>query len=239
MALIAALPALASTGAFTGGAGVAAAGGGGLSGLLGGLGGLSGALGGLGGLFGGGSGGDAAEAQALAFMKGIEELRRQFNITREDLAPFLEAGTGALGDVTAGATIGGFGERLQELFSGGALDPLIEERQRAVESGLSARGLSRSGTAIRELADIPTQLGFDLENLLFGRASGLAGAGQSAAAGLGGFGAQTAQGIAGLQGDIGRARGAGIITDAQTQTEQINQLLQIGATALPKITSFF
>ena len=111
----------------------------------------------MGDLFGKGTGGEAAGAIGAANLQGIEELRRQFDIARENIMPFIEAGIGALGDVTGGATIGGFGERLKELFSGGALDPLVEERQRTVESGLSARGLSRSGTAIRELANIPTE----------------------------------------------------------------------------------
>ncbi len=184
-------------------------------------------------------GGEAAGAIGAANLQGIEELRRQFDVASQNVTPFIEAGIGALGDVTGGATIGGFGERLKQLFSGGTLDPLIEERGRAVESGLSARGLSRSGTAIRELADIPTQLGFDIENLLFGRQAGLAGQGLAGGLSLGGLGQQAAGGVASLFSRTGEARGAGIVTDAQARAAGIEQIGQIAATVLPIIVSFF
>ena len=161
------------------------------------------------------SGSRAAAAQVAGQQSGIDELRRQFGITQENLTPFIEAGTGALPGVIQGTTAGGLDERLAQIFDTDVFGSLVEERQRGVQGQLAAGGLTRSGTAIQEAANIPTSLGLALEQLLTGRGTALAGAGQSAAAGLGQFGAQASGGIANLLQQQGQARSSGIITDAE------------------------
>lgn len=185
------------------------------------------------GIIGGGgdAGVQAAQLEAEGNRKAIAEIRRQFDVTQGNLAPFLEAGTGALPGVIQGSTPQGLEEILAEIFRGGGFKSLLDERTRSVEGSLAAGGLTRSGAGIRELANIPTELGFQIENLLFGRQAGLAGAGQNAAAQLGVFGGQASTGIAGLQQDIGRAQGGGIITDQQARAAQQQQLLTAAATA--------
>lgn len=195
----------------------------------------------MGGLISGtkGTGGEAAGAQGAANLQGIEELRRQFDIASQNVTPFIEAGIGALGDLTSGATIQGFGDRLKQLFSGGALEPLLDERTRAVEGQLSAGGLTRSGAGLREIADIPTQLGLMIENLLFGRSQNLAGQGLSGGLNLGNLGQQAAGGVANLFSRTGQARSSGIVTDAQARAADFQQGFDIIGDALPIIASFF
>jgi len=169
----------------------------------------------VGGVLGKRAAGKAADAATAQSRLGIEELRRQFGIAREDLAPFREAGAGALGDVEQAASIPGFGERLAEIFSGGSLDPLIAERTRAAQGQLSAAGLNRSGTAVEEIADIPTDLGLQIEQLLTGRSQGLANLGFGAAQSGAGLASQLGQSLLGARQQIGQDRASGILGGAE------------------------
>lgn len=180
-------------------------------------------------VFGGGGGGDAgaraAEEANRLTAQGIAELRRQFTQTQANVQPFIQAGTSQLPGLQEGATIGGFGARLAELFSGGALDPLIEERTRATKGALSSAGLTRSGTAIEELSAIPQDIALFIENLLTGRSQNLAAGGQNAALGLGGIGAQTSGNIASLFQSQGSNVFQGGILDAQRQAGIFGDLI--------------
>ena len=182
-----------------------------------------------------GKGGDAAEQAAAANMAGIQEIRRQFDATKEDVDPFVQAGTEALPGVQEGSTLGGFGEMLRRIFQGGDLDPLVDERTRALRNNQSFAGTRRSGKGFQDIANIPTQLGFDLENLLFGRKQNLAGQGVNAALNLGQQGGNAASGIASLHQNTGQQRASGSLLDSQAFTEAINQGMGVASTVLPMI----
>jgi len=200
----------------------------------------------------------AAELGAESEAESRRILEQQLGITREQFAQFLEAGMGALPGLQAGfqaprgVTRGGLEESLAEIMGGGAFGSLIEERQRGIQGQLAAGGLTRSGRAIEEAAAIPTDLAFELESLLFGRAQGaeatriaglqdLSQMGLSAAAQTGGQTgaltqsiteairgqAQTAgQGITG----VAQAQATGILGGAQAQQQNIQNLLNLGGT---------
>jgi len=157
----------------------------------------------------------AGQIQSDAALAGIEELRRQFGITQENFAPFLQAGQGALPFVQQGSTVQGLDQILSEILGSGAFESLIGERTRAVEGQLAAGGLTRSGAGIEAAADIPTDLAFMIEQLLTGRATNLAGSGQNAAGQLGAFSGNTSSGIASLFGQQGAAQASGILGAAQ------------------------
>lgn len=190
-----------------------------------------------------GAGGRAGQAEVAGAQAGIEEIRRQFNVTQErfgetqaQLDPFVQAGTQALGGVQAAATPQGLEAIIGQILGGGAFQELVGERERAARGQLAAGGLTRSGTALQEIANIPTGLAFELENLLANRGANLAGSGQNAALGLGslsgqlaGQGAQAAQGIAGLSQAQGVSRGAGILTNAQAQSQALQQGLGLAS----------
>lgn len=169
------------------------------------------------GITGKGAAGDAAAAANRQAQLGIDELRRQFGIAREDLAPFLAAGTGGVQDFAQAASIPGFGERLWEILSGESLQPLIDERTRAAQGQLSAAGLNRSGTAVEEIANIPTELGLQIEQLLTGRSAGLANLGLGAAQSSAGLASQLGQSLLGARQQMGQTQASGILGDAQAR----------------------
>lgn len=197
---------------------------------------------------------EAANVAASASREGIEELRRQFDISRgdilaaqgqarSDLSPFRSAGLGGLVTFGSGITPEGLGSNLRRIFQGGALDPLIKERTEAAQGQLAATGLSRSGTALEEVARIPTELGFQVEQLLTGRAQDLANIGLGAATGtanvsqgagqaLSDLSQAFGQGVLGAQQGIGETLGQGIIGRGQAQAGFQQGLLGVLGLAL-------
>lgn len=184
--------------------------------------------------------GEAARIQSESAERSVQLLMEQLGITREQFAPFVQAGVGALGDVQQGATTTGLDQRLNEIMGGDFFGGLVEERQRGVQGQLAAGGLTRSGAAVEEAARVPTDLAFQIENLLSGRQQNLVSMGQSAAAGesgqtglltqniiqaLTGGAAATAQGITGAAG----ATASGILGGAQSQAQGTQNLLNTGA----------
>ena len=190
--------------------------------------------GGIGGLFGSGDGSDAGsqagQLEAQASQNAIKELRRQFDITQGNLQPFVDVGTEALPGLAGASTAGGLDQRFAELADTDIFKTLFGERTRAVQKQLGATGLSRSGTGLREIANVPTDILLFLEQLTGNRLANLAGSGQNAASGLGGLGAENAGNIAGFTQDIGRARGSGLIVDQQADAARQGQFLNAGAT---------
>ena len=172
--------------------------------------------------------GSAAGVETEALQKAIKEIRRQFNITQENIDPFIEAGTAALPGFAASTTQAGLEGQLAQIFGGEGFQALRDERQTALQGQLAAGGLTRSGTALEEAANIPTQLGFDIENLLSGRTAALTGLGQESALGLGGIGAQSSGSIAGLLAQQGASQSAGITSAAQSRAAGAQNLLSTG-----------
>jgi hypothetical protein len=183
----------------------------------------------------------AAEIGAESQERALQAMLEQLGITREAFAPFLEAGTGALPTVQRGATVGGLEETLAQIMGGEAFQPLVEERERSVRGQLAAGGLTRSGAALEEIAGVPTDLAFQIENLLSGRQRDIAGMGLSAAAqsagAEGGLSTQLANILTGIgQTQAGGVLGAaqatasGILGGAQAEQQGLQNLLNIGGT---------
>lgn len=158
-------------------------------------------------------GGDAARQAAAGArdfsQQGIETLRQG----QAGFQPFLEAGQAQLPGLQAGATPEGFNAAIERLLAGEGTQALIGERERSVQGALGAGGLTRSGAGVQALADVPTDILFQLENLLSGRSSELAGRGQQAAGGIG----QLGGGIANIFQQQGQQFASGEITDIQAQ----------------------
>lgn len=170
--------------------------------------------------FSGGDAGQSAARQAQAQNQlGIDELRRQFDISQANLDPFIQAGVGQLPALAQGTTAGGLEERLKAIFSGESFGALRDERTRAVQGHLAAGGFTRSGEAVERIADVPTDLGFDIEQLLTNRSQFLATGGRAGAGTLGGIGAQTGGDIANLFARSGSQISTGALQDARSRTE--------------------
>lgn len=187
---------------------------------------ISGGLGIAGSFIGGSSAKKAAQAQAAQQAAALAENRRQFNITQENLAPFLGAGQGAIPGLIQGSTIGGLDERLGQVFEGQGFQNLLQDRTRAAQSGLAAGGLTRSGAGVRGIADVSTGLGLELEGLLTGRLGNLAGIGQNAAVAQGGFGQNFAQSQGQFLSSLGQTQAQGILGQGQADAARNQQLLQ-------------
>lgn len=181
-------------------------------------------------LSGGGAETGASQAQT---QQGIDSIRELLGQTRGDIDPFIQAGQGAIPGLQELFTPGRLDRDLGEIFGLDAFQNLRDERTRAAQGQLAAGGLTRSGRALTDISNIPTDLGFNIENLLTGRnlqnLNTLFQGGRQSATDLGGF--TTSAG-----GQIGQLRGgqAGFENEAQIaaqkrQADFFNEIIGGGA----------
>lgn len=186
----------------------------------------------IGSVFGGSDAGSQAAAMHSAGAQGgIDFLKHQLEKAQNRLDPFFRHGRNQLGALIQGTTAEGLDARLGRLFDTDIFRNLVDERTRAVEGQLAAGGLTRSGTALEEIARVPTDLGMALEEMLTGRSRALATAGQNAALGIGNAGASFGGAIANLLRDQGEALASGHLADEQSDAAGKQQLFNTAATA--------
>lgn len=168
---------------------------------------------------------DAAGAQAAASQAGIEEQRRQFDMVRELLKPYVEVGTPALQQQQALIGLQG-AEAQQAAIAGLESSPLFQARVRQGEEALlqraSATGGLRGGNIQAALAQFrPQMLQQEIETQ-YGRLGGLTSLGQQSAAGVGTAGMQTGARVAGLYGDVGAAQAGKELAQGQAFANVLN-----------------
>jgi hypothetical protein len=146
---------------------------------------------------------------------------------------------GSFAGVQEASSIGGFGDRLNQIIGGDQFQGLVDERQRGVQGQLAAGGLTRSGTALEAASAVPTDLALGIENQLFGRQAGAFGQEanitQLLAQLLGNQGAVTGEGIRGAA----EATAGGILGEKgfqlqakQAKNENRNQALGLIGTGV-------
>lgn len=159
----------------------------------------------LGGLFGKNASNRATRAQEQANQAAIAEQRRQFDLTRQDMQPWLNNGRIAvnkLGDpAQAFVTSPGYGFRRME-------------GQRDIGNSFAARGGAFSGNALRALTEYNQNLASGEFGNWWNQQAGLAGVGQQTATNLGQLGSASASRIGNYLNDSGAARASGIIGGA-------------------------
>ncbi|MCP5005427.1 MAG: hypothetical protein GY941_16045, partial [Planctomycetes bacterium] len=159
----------------------------------------------------------AGDIQSQAYLEGAgvesDFLRQAIESLRGygGFDPYMQAGHGALAGLQEGSTVGGFGNRLNEIIGGDAFGGVVDERMRSLQAGLASSGLRRSGHAMNEAAAIPLDVAMGIEGMLSGRQSGLAGLGLNAAQSQGGL----EQMIAQLMGGRGAVEAGGITGAAE------------------------
>jgi len=169
--------------------------------------------------------GQAAGAQTAAAEAGIAEQRRQFDLVRELLKPYVEVGTPALQQQQA--IIGLQGPEAQKAAIAGLEgSPLYQARVRQGEEALlqraSATGGLRGGNIQAALAQFrPQMLQQEIESQ-YGRLAGLTSLGQQSAAGVGTAGMQTGARVAGMYGDIGAAQAGKELAQGQAFANVLN-----------------
>jgi hypothetical protein len=154
----------------------------------------------VGGLLGASGARKAAKEQTKSAQAAIAEQRRQFDLTRSDQMPWLDAGRNALArlqDPTAFTTDPGY-------------EFIRTEGQRGVEQSAAARGGALSGNALRALTEYNANLADQSYTNWWNRQAGLAGVGQSSAQNLGALGQVNASNIGNALMAGGDARASGI-----------------------------
>lgn len=200
----------------------------------------------VGGFVGGKGAEDAAEKAARQAVKGqrrgIDALQQQFGQTSQAFQPFIDFGAQQRGALEQGQTAGGLDERLAQIFNTDSFQALRDERELAVQGQLAAGGLTRSGTALQQISNVPTELGFGIESLLRGREESIAGQGFGATSALAGFGSQNAANVANLQAGIGQSQASGTIAAQQARAAHTQDLFNIfaaGAEGAEEAASLF
>lgn len=164
--------------------------------------------------------GQAAGAQTAAAQAGLEEQRRQFDALQARLAPYTEAGAGAL--TAQQALLGLSGQEAQRgAISGIEASPQFQALRQQGESSIlanaSATGGLRGGNVQGALAQFSPALLAQLIEQQYGRLGGLTSMGQNAAAGVGNAGMQTGMNIANLLQQQGAATAGGALAQGQAR----------------------
>ncbi len=178
---------------------------------------------------------EAGRLQAEAADRGTEEISRQFDITRKDLAPTIEAGNLARDQQTA--LLGLDGEEAQQT----AVDSINESPAQEFIRKRAQRNLLQNSAAIGGIGggNVRTALaqqgaGFaaqDTENQ-FNRLQQLSSPGTATATNLGQFGQQTAQSVAQGINRSAEAQASGILGAGQARAQGISSLIGAATTGL-------
>ncbi len=189
----------------------------------------------FGGITGAKQAGKAAEragaTQSAAAQQGIEEQRRQFDKFVELMAPYVTAGTGALGGQQALLGLGG-AEAQQQAIAGIEGSPqfqaMTQQGERAILQQAAATGGLRGGNVQAALAQFRPQLLSDLINQQYSRLGGLTTMGQNAAAGQAAAGQTLGANVANLFGQQGAATAGGQLAQGGVVRQTFGDMLQIG-----------
>lgn len=189
----------------------------------------------LSGLVGGKGAKKAAEQQAKALQAGIDEQRRQFDVTQANEKPFLDAGTTALGgDGGLLALLGLQGPEAQAT----AIQALKESPQYTSQFSSGLDALNQSAAATGGLrggnnALDESNFGADLLRKVLGDQTGALGSlvtmGKGTADSIGQFGANASTSIADMLAKIGGAKASGTLGSTNAWTGAINDIGKFGS----------
>lgn len=180
----------------------------------------------LGGLSGSSAAKKASREQVAATRAALAEEKRQFDVTQENLRPWLETGRAGLGRMRDLLGLeGGTALSPEQVME---MDPGYEfrlgEGLKAGRNIAGARGMLNSGSTLKAL----TRFGQDYASNEFGniysRLAGVSGTGQQTGTTLGGLGAQNAGTIGNLLTGAANARGAAAISGANAWTNAFNRV---------------
>jgi hypothetical protein len=156
----------------------------------------------------------AADASRDANLAAIDEQRRQYDTTRDDYMPFLEAGYGALDRQNAflSGDWSGFESSPDYKFA-------VDQGFKGLERGLSAGGAMGSGGADADRIALGQGLATQYAGNYWNKLAGQAGQGQAAVGTLGSLGANAANQIGGAYQNIGNARASSFQQKGQNYSD--------------------
>lgn len=164
--------------------------------------------------------GTASGAQQRAMQQSLDEQRRQYEIAQQNMAPWLQAGSRALG---AQQELMGLGGDYQNALAALAKSPgyqfRLQQGQQALDAGLASRGGMGSGKAMTAAQEYGQNFASNEYGNRLNQLAGLSGTGQTAAGNLGSLGANYAQNYGGtLQGGANALGSAAINAANATQS---------------------
>ncbi len=182
----------------------------------------------------------AGELQAGFAQQGIDETRRQFDVTQGNFEPYLDAGKDALGSIMDLLGLGSGGAESQRgaietLKSSPLFQSLFGTGEEAILQNAAATGGLRGGNTQRSLADFGSDTLAKVIQDRLAQLGGVAGGGQSSAAQVGGFGQTAANSIANLFGQQGAAQAGGLIANGNSQANGLTSGLKLASS----IAGFF
>lgn len=182
--------------------------------------------------------GKASKAQQNAANTASQTELEQFYQNREDMQPWRDAGTTALGQMTTGTKEGGEFNRdfsLADFNKDPGYEFRMEQGQRALDASAAARGGALSGAAIKGAARYGQDFGSnEYQNAYnrfnndrtqrFNRLASLAGVGQTATRDVAQMGAQAASNVANNQIGAGNAQASSYIGKANAVNNTVSSL---------------
>jgi hypothetical protein len=143
----------------------------------------------------------AADAAQQGSAAEIAERQRQFDLSRQDQQPFMQAGVGALNrqEAALNGDFSGFQNSPDYAYS-------MQQMQQGLERGAAARGSLRSGGTSVDLASHLNGLANQNFSNYWNRLAGQAGQGQTSATNLGSLGAMMGNQNANSIGNASAAR---------------------------------
>lgn len=179
---------------------------------------------------------DAANAQKKAAKMGIREQQRQFDITQQNFAPYLQAGTQGL---TGQQDILGLNgpeaqaAAIQAIQGSPQFSSMLQQGEGALLQNASATGGLRGGNTQGALMNFRPMLLNQLLSEQYNRLGGLAGMGQASAAGQANIGQQNANSISNLLAQQGAAQAGANLAQGQAASNIGNAAAQFVGTATP------
>lgn len=163
----------------------------------------------------------AAGAEIAAARLQTEESRRRFEEIRQLLAPYVNAGTGALGQQQALIGLSGAGAQrsaIAGLESSPQMQALVQQGENAILQNASATGGLRGGNIQAALAQFRPQILSSLIESQFSKLGGITSLGQNAAAGVGNAGMTASGQINQALSNIGSAQAGAALASGRAQS---------------------
>jgi hypothetical protein len=160
----------------------------------------------------------AASGQVESSEAGIAEQRRQFDAVQELLAPYVEAGTGAIAGQEDLLGLNGpeaQASAIKALETSPQYKTLVQQGEEALLQNASATGGLRGGNLQGALAQYRPQILSQLIESQFSKLGQVAGLGQASAAGTGAAAQQTGASIANLLAQQGQAQAGAALAQGQ------------------------
>lgn len=182
-----------------------------------------------GGLIQSDAAGRASSAQSEAAAAGIAEERRQFDIIRELLKPYVDIGQPALQRQSALAGIDGYAAQqgvISDIESSPLFQSLVKQGENAILQQASATGGLRGGNVQAVLSQFRPQMLQSQIDQTYSRLGGLTSLGQQSAAGVGASGQAMGNNIANLLAQQGAAQAGGIIGQGKAMSGILSGITQ-------------